>query len=150
MFAFLSCCLPTSNYTRVPECPSLTEKEGLSSINAFSSRVISRVIATETIDGGEDMPRPLQCDKGARICVVDKTDDYFIGFLENDSMRALGTFSIDKCQVDRTWLVEKLSECSISSDSEAEPESRNIISEVIVQEPEPYSIGLAKSVEIEV
>ncbi|KAK9711276.1 hypothetical protein K7432_007960 [Basidiobolus ranarum] len=150
MFQVFACCLSKNSYTRVPECSVQSEKVNTKSINAFSSRVISCVIATEDFTGLNTTDHPLIFNKGARICVVEKANDHFVGFLENDPMKELGNFPAEICQVDRAWLAEKFSKTSISSDSESEMESESEGAKMITKEPGTYTMNSSKFVEIDV
>ncbi|ORX95783.1 hypothetical protein K493DRAFT_314856 [Basidiobolus meristosporus CBS 931.73] len=151
MFRVFACCLPRNSYTRVPECPGQSEK-GMTTINAFSSRVISCVVAMENFAGDKGTKNPLVFEKGARICVVEKANDHFVGFLESDPMKVLGNFPAEICQVDRAWLAEKFTKGSVSSDSDSEDEAemKSKLTRLITKEPGTCTMNSSKFVEIEV
>ncbi|KAK9760418.1 hypothetical protein K7432_015549 [Basidiobolus ranarum] len=150
------CCLRTKYYLRMTDEKSINSRSFITSINVYSSRVISVVEATGDYHGDEKFTDALQFFKGDIIHVIEQNGDSFVGFLQNDMNKNLGSFPTNLCKVYKSWLKEKWVETSQTSDEDSSSISSlttedfrfTDIDHVITQEPPKYSMSAPTFVKI--
>ncbi|KAK9712426.1 hypothetical protein K7432_007165 [Basidiobolus ranarum] len=135
---------------------SVDTSGSVTSINAYSSRVVSVVEAMSDYHGDEKFLDTLSFLKGDIIKVIEKKEDYFVGFLHNDMNKTLGRFPASLCKVHKSWLKEKWIETSqtprddsssISSlDSEDFPAIN--VSHIVTHELPKYSMSAPTYIDI--
>ncbi|ORX93258.1 hypothetical protein K493DRAFT_375548 [Basidiobolus meristosporus CBS 931.73] len=126
------CCLRPKRYSRMTNEKPTDTRSFISSMNVYSSRVVSVVEAVSDYHGDEKHQDTLDFGRGDIIHVIEMKEDYFVGFLQTDPHKNLGRFPANLCKVHKSWLKEKWVESNptvVSAQDMPTYNTRHIITE---------------------